>query len=99
MIYEIATIEVREGDEAAFEAAVTQAVEIFRRASGCRSMNLERGIEHPARYRLVVGWDRIEDHMEIFRTSAGFQQWRALVGRYFANAPEVEHVATAIQGF
>lgn len=32
-------------------------------------------------------------------TEADFQQWRALVGPYFASPPQVEHTQTVIQGF
>ena len=62
-------------------------------------MKLQRGIEHPGRYRLVVGWDRVEDHMVTFRESPAFQQWRALVGPYFASPPSVEHIETVLDGF
>ncbi|TXS90305.1 antibiotic biosynthesis monooxygenase [Parahaliea maris] len=99
MIYEIAEIDVTPGSEAEFEAAVAQASEHFRGAQGCRSLKLERGIEHPARYRLVVGWDSVEDHMETFRSSEGFQHWRRLASPFFAGAPRVEHVSCVLDAF
>lgn len=99
MIFEIASIEVKPGQEAAFEANVASAVPHFRAAQGCRSMKLERSIESPAHYRLVVGWDSVEDHMVRFRESDGFQQWRALAGPHFAAPPHVEHVDTVLHGF
>ena len=99
MIFEIARIEVAAGHEAAFEAAVEEATELFRSAPGCRSMRLERGIEAPGSYRLVVGWERIEDHLEVFRNSPAFQRWRELGGPHFASAPTVEHVTVAVAGF
>ena len=97
MIHEIAEIDVTPGDEAAFEAAVAEAVPHFRNAVGCRSIALNRSIESPERYRLVVGWDSVDDHVIGFRESAGFQAWRGLVGRYFAKPPRVEHVASVIE--
>ena len=98
-IREIAEIEVTEGDEAAFEAAVAEAAPYFEAAKGCVSFALDRSIEHPQRYRLVVGWESVENHMVDFRESDGFQAWRSLVGRYFAAPPRVEHVTRVIDGF
>ena len=54
MIQEIASIHVREGQEALFEAGVTQAKPLFLRARGCHGMELYRSIEQPQRYTLVV---------------------------------------------
>ena len=92
MIYELATIEVSEGGNAGFEDGVRRAVPLFQQARGFRSVDLQRSIEHPQRYRLVVGWDTVEDHMVHFRESPAFQEWRALVGPFFATPPAVEHV-------
>lgn len=99
MIHEIAYIEIEPGRAAPFEAAVAEAAAHFRVAQGCRSFRLERSIEQPAQYRLVVGWDRVDDHMVTFRNSAGFQHWRALAGPYFVTPPRVEHVETVADLF
>jgi quinol monooxygenase YgiN len=99
MITEIAQIDVKPGTEAEFEKGVKQAVPIFRRAKGCRSMELRRSIEKPTRYRLFVGWDTVENHTDDFRGSADFQEWRKLVAHCFASPPEVEHVSEAVKGF
>lgn len=99
MIYEIAEIDVTPGSEADFETAVAEASAHFRQAQGCRSLKLHRGIEYPARYRLVVGWDSVDDHMVTFRDSAGFQEWRRLASPFFASAPRVEHVSCVLDAF
>lgn len=99
MIFEIATIEVKEGLEKDFESGVAKASPVFRRAQGCRSFKLERSIEVPSRYRLVVGWDTLEDHVVNFRNSADFQEWRSLVGHTFTAPPSVEHTVAIFSGF
>ncbi len=99
MITEIAQIDVKPGMEAEFEAGVKTAAPIFKRAKGCRSMELRRSIEKPGRYRLFVGWETVENHTVDFRGSADFQEWRKLVGHCFAAPPEVEHVAHTLRGF
>ena len=99
MITEIVDIEVKPGEEAAFEAAVAQVIPVFRRSKGCHGMELARTIEKPSKYRLFVKWETVEDHTVTFRGSENFQEWRRLVGPYFASAPAVEHVSVAVAGF
>ncbi len=99
MITEIAEIDVKPGAEAAFEAGVAAAAPLFEAAKGCLSFALTRSIEHPSRYRLLVGWASVEDHTEGFRASPAFAQWRALVGPHFAAPPRVEHVAEVLKAF
>jgi len=99
MITEIAQIDVKPGMEAEFEAGVKNAAPIFQRAKGCRSMQLQRSIEQPSRYRLFVGWATVENHTKDFRGSADFGEWRKLVAHCFAAPPEVEHVTQVVRGF
>lgn len=99
MIFEIATIEVKTDSTEEFESGVAEALPLFRRAKGCRSIKLERSIETPSRYRLVVGWDTVEDHVVDFRNSADFEAWRSLVGHTFEAPPVVEHTAVVLSGF
>lgn len=99
MVLEIAQIEVKPGHEAAFEEGVAKAAPLFRRAKGCRSMALHRSVEQPARYRLMVEWETLENHTVDFRESADFQAWRALVSDHFAGPPAVEHTTVTVQGF
>lgn len=99
MIHEIAQIRIKPDAQAAFEAGVRAAEPCFKAAEGCRSFRLERSIEDPLTYRLVVGWDTVDHHMVIFRASDGFARWRELAGPHFAEAPQVYHVETVLTGF
>ena len=99
MILEIAQIDVKSGMEAEFEAGVAKAAPLFRSAKGCHGMELQRSVEQPSRYRLFVQWETVENHTVDFRSSADFQEWRKLVGHYFASPPEVEHVRSVVKGF
>ena len=98
-IVEIDQIEVKQGLEAEFEANVAKAKPLFERAKGCRSMELHRSIELPARYRLIVHWETLENHTTDFRQSADFQEWRRLVGHCFEAPPNVEHTQRLAVGF
>lgn len=99
MIREVAELRITRGSGPDFEAAVARAVPLFRRARGCRGMHLERVIETPDLYRLIVFWDSVEDHMEGFQKSEDFQTWRGLAGPFFAEKPRMDHSEPVIEGF
>jgi heme-degrading monooxygenase HmoA len=99
MVLESAEILVKAGMEEPFEAGVREAAPLFRRAQGCTGMRLQRGIENPRAYRLLVEWNTLEDHTVHFRGSADFQAWRALVGHCFDGAPNVTHLTGVLDAF
>jgi len=96
VVYEMANITVQQGKNAEFEAAVAQAVPLFHRARGCSHVGLQRSVEEPNQYVLIVQWDTVEDHMVHFRESADFQEWRRLVGPYFEKPPVVGHTEVVL---
>lgn len=97
MVLEIADMEIKPGLEQEFEQAVQASLPIFRKAPGFIDLSLQRGIENPARYRVLLRWKTLEDHTEGFRKSEGFQQWRQLVGHCFVGAPHVDHSVCVVQ--
>jgi heme-degrading monooxygenase HmoA len=91
MILEHACLDVRPGEERSFEEAFAQAKSIIASMPGFRSLRLERCLERPSRYLLLVEWDRLEDHTEGFRGSAQYQEWRRLLHHFYDPFPTVEH--------
>ena len=98
MIQEVAQLDIESGREAAFEAAVAEALPLFERAKGYRGFELQRSIEHPTRYWIIIKWDRLENHTADFRGSPGFQEWRRLAKPCYANEPVIEHTQTLLTG-
>lgn len=96
MFLEIAQIDIKPGLEAEFEAGVAEATVFFRRAAGCHGMQLRRSVERPSRYRFLVKWDNVDDHLVRFRGSADFQEFRQLVGHCIEGSPEVEHTLEVV---
>jgi heme-degrading monooxygenase HmoA len=93
MVLEVATIEVRPGEEDAFAAAYRRVrIEVIG-APGCRSVRLTRGVESPSRFVLLVEWDSVAAHTDNFRATDRFARWRAAIGPHFAAPPHVEHYA------
>jgi heme-degrading monooxygenase HmoA len=93
VILEHAVLPVRRGEEAAFEAAMEEALPILRRQPGCRSAQVQRCVEQPSAYLLLAEWERLEDHEEGFRLSADYQEWRALTHHFYETPPAVRHFA------
>lgn len=92
MILEIADIRIPPGKQAEFEAAVQAGIEtVASKAKGFRGYKVNKGVESPERYILMIYWATLEDHTVGFRQGPLFAQWRALVGPYFAAPPVVEH--------
>ena len=90
-ILEHARLEVVPGREDEYEAALTLALPIIRSAPGCLSARVSRCVEAPHRYLLLVEWERLEDHDPGFRGSAAYQDWKALLHRFYDPFPIVEH--------
>ena len=92
MILEIADITIAPGQQAAFDAAIQHGLaSVVSQAKGFRGFKVNRGIESPERYVLMIYWDTLEDHTVGFREGPLFPQWRAIVGPFFAKPPVVEH--------
>lgn len=92
MILELADIRIQPGKQAEFDAAIKKGVEsVIAKAKGFRGYKINKGIESPERYVLMIFWETLENHTVDFRGSPAFQDWRALVGPFFAAPPTVEH--------
>jgi len=91
MILEVAVLDVRAGSEAAFEAAFEEASPIIASMPGFVSHQLQRCIEVPQRYVLLVNWRTLEDHTVGFRGSPEYQEWKRLLHHFYDPFPMVEH--------
>jgi heme-degrading monooxygenase HmoA len=92
MILELADIRIAPGQQAAFDAAIVHGVRtVISQAQGYRGYKVNKGVESPERYLLMIFWETLENHTVDFRGGPLFPQWRAIVGPYFAAPPVVEH--------
>jgi heme-degrading monooxygenase HmoA len=97
MILEVADLRSTEGSEAAFADALQRGLDtVLRHARGFRSARVLRGVESPQRFVLMIEWDTLEDHTVGFRGGELFPKWRAIVGPFFAQPPQVEHFVIAV---
>ena len=92
MILEVAEIYVNEGEGEAFESAIAESFDKYiAPTEGFISAEVQKGIEDPTRYLLLVRWETLDAHMVNFRESDVFPKHRALISPYFAKPPFVQH--------
>ena len=98
MILEIADIRIHPGKQAEFDAAIRRAIEtVASKAKGFRGYKVNKGIETPERYVLMIYWETLENHTVDFREGPLFAQWRAIVQPFFAAPPSVEHFTLLVK--
>jgi heme-degrading monooxygenase HmoA len=91
MILEVAPLQVRAGQSAAFEAAFLEAQRIISAMPGYISHELQRCIERPGEYLLLVRWQSLEAHEVGFRQSPQYREWKRLLHHFYEPFPVVSH--------
>ena len=98
MILEVAVLNIREGRELKFEQAFRHASAIIASMKGYRGHQLQRCLETPNQYLLLVHWETVEDHTVGFRGSAAYQDWKRLLHHFYDPFPSVEHYEVVFEG-
>ncbi|HLW01291.1 MAG TPA: antibiotic biosynthesis monooxygenase family protein [Ktedonobacterales bacterium] len=91
MITEIAVFQAVPGKEEVFARGIQQGIKVIGRDPGCRSVAVQRCIEDPARFLLIVQWESLEAHIEGFRKSPSFAEYRSHINGLFLDSPAVHH--------
>ena len=90
-ILEVAFLNVRPGEQAAFEKAIREAHPLIAATPGFLKLELRRCLETANRYLLLVTWEKLEDHTVGFRQSDRYAQWKQLLHHFYDPFPTVEH--------
>lgn len=98
MILEAAALNVRPGQAAAFEQTFAEAQAILSSMDGYISHQLQRCLETPGKYLLLVEWRSLEDHTVGFRQCADYVEWKRLLHHFYDPFPTVEHFETVRRG-
>jgi heme-degrading monooxygenase HmoA len=96
VITEHALLEVVPGQEDAFLESMGKAKDLIAASPGFVSLRVERCVERPACFLLLVEWERLEDHTEGFRGSAAYEEWRAALHHFYDPFPVVEHFEAVV---
>ena len=82
MLVERAELQIREGMEQEFSAAMAdRGLPMLRKVPGVSSVQMGRGVEHPQKFMLLVHWDSMDSHIA-FTKSAAMSELRSLFGPY-----------------
>ncbi len=91
MILEVAMLNIKPNLAPEFESAFRLASKIISSMNGYLEHELQKCLEQPDKYLLLVKWEALEDHTVGFRGSAQYQEWRALLHHFYDPFPIVEH--------
>ena len=91
MILEVAPLQIRPGREVDFEEAFRQAQSVIVSMPGYLSHELQRCIERPGEYILLVRWETLEAHEVGFRQSPQYGEWKRLLHHFYDPFPVVSH--------
>jgi len=96
VITEHALLDVVPGRELEFVGAMQRAKSLIAASPGFVSLRVERCLERPSRFLLLVEWECLEDHTEGFRQSPAYEEWRAALHHFYDPFPVVEHFEVVV---
>jgi len=91
MVTEVALLKIRENKSGEFEKSFKQAQKIISNMKGYMQHELQKCMEEENKYLLIVRWEKLENHMEGFRKSDEYMEWKKLLHHYYDPFPTVEH--------
>ena len=90
-VLEVAVLDVKRGQAAAFQEAFSRAEHIIASMPGYGRHELRRCVEDDHRFLLLVSWDSVASHEVGFRGSAQYQEWKRLLHHFYDPVPTVQH--------
>lgn len=97
MILEVAILNVIPAMTKEFEQNFFIAQEIISSMKGYIRHQLQRCLEVPDRYILLVEWETLEDHTVGFRESKEYLEWKKLLHHFYDPFPTVEHFTMVME--
>lgn len=91
MILEVAPLDVIPGQEDDFERAFASARALISASPGFLGLELQRCVERPSSYLLLVRWETLEDHTVGFRQGPLYPRWRELLHHFYDPFPTVSY--------
>lgn len=91
MVLEVAIMKIKPEAMSRFEAVFPKAAAIIASVPGYISHELVRCVETRGKYHFLIRWESIEAHEKNFRQTPKRQEFRALLGEFFAEPTVMEH--------
>jgi heme-degrading monooxygenase HmoA len=90
MLLERAELQIREGMEEQFSAAMNSSgLALLKSVPGVKSAQLGRGVENPQKFLLLVEWDAMDSHTA-FKSNPINTEFRSLL-KPFSTGGAMEH--------
>ena len=96
MILEHAVLQVKAGREAEFEQAMRAALPLIQATPGFIRLTVKPCIEAHGKYLLLVEWETLEAHIQGFRGSDRYLEWKRRLHHFYEPFPLVEHYGAAV---
>jgi heme-degrading monooxygenase HmoA len=92
MILEVSRVHILAGKEAEFENMFYEALDIISTVKGFLGGYLQRSIDHPEIFYMMVKWQTLENHLVDFPASPEAARVMPLVLPFFDGLPKADHV-------
>ena len=97
-VWEIAEVRVAQGREDEFESTFRSLLPILGNADGRLDVKLLRGMDKAGAFLILVEWQSVEHHTEVFRNSEAFSEFSEALGSLLAAPPTPFHAIKVIDG-
>ena len=96
MIIEHVYLQIKPDQSQAFEQSFQKAIAFIRVSKGFNEVRLIKNIQNEHHYILMVIWNMLEDHIEGFRKSEAYLEWKALLHPFYDPMPTVEYYQSCV---
>jgi heme-degrading monooxygenase HmoA len=96
MVIEHALLQIRTGQETAFESAMAQARPLIVASPGFAGIEVRPAMEKHGLYLLLVRWQSIANHRDDFRQSERYAHWKALFHPFYDPMPVVDYFGESL---
>ncbi|WP_351236304.1 antibiotic biosynthesis monooxygenase family protein [Streptomyces sp. NPDC002133] len=97
-VWEVVQLTVAQGSEDDFESVFRSQLPILEVADGCLDLQLLRAVDQEGVFLLLVLWQSMEYHTDVFVTTEEFAKFSTAVAPFFTTPPAPFHAITVIDG-
>lgn len=97
-VWEVVQLTVAQGSEDEFESVFRSQLPILEEADGCLDLQLLRAVDQEGVFLLLVLWQSMEHHTDVFVKTEEFAKFSTAVGPFFTALPTPFHAVTVIDG-
>jgi heme-degrading monooxygenase HmoA len=97
-VWEITEMQVAQGREDEFVHTFQSHLSIVKNAEGALDCKLLRGVDKEGAFLLLIEWQSVEHHTEVFTKSEGFTTLSTAVAPFLTAPPAVFHGAIVLDG-